>query len=170
MYGTSPQSLQSQILPTALRTAADELLSGKFPKTLGELAVNGNDLLEKGLQGSAIGSALKKMLLKVYSGKVANDKNALLTLLANNDLDEAYGRRGEFDDFEKHYASQKQAAIGEVVGYVYGFVGYKQKYIPIYLNPKTLQNFEGEVKAIGNIKGNLSLHLKLQDLFMVKSV
>ena len=51
MYGTSPQSLQSQILPTALRTAADELLSGKFPKTLSELAVNGNDLLEKGFTG-----------------------------------------------------------------------------------------------------------------------
>jgi tRNA nucleotidyltransferase/poly(A) polymerase len=160
MYGTSPQSLQSQILPTALRTAADELLSGKFPKTLGELAVNGNDLLEKGLQGSQIGQALKKMLLKVYSGRVANDKDALLTLLDNNDLDEAYGRRGEFDDFERQYASQKQEAIGEVVGYVYGFVGYKQKYIPIYLNPKTLQNFEGNVKAIGNIKGNIYVTLQ----------
>ena len=75
-------------------------------------------------------------------------------------MDEAYGRRGEFDDFEKQYASQKQAAIGEVVGYVYGFVGYKQKYIPIYLNPKTLQNFEGEVKAIGNIKGNIYVTLE----------
>lgn len=81
MYVISPQSLQSNILPPIVKNAAQELLAGKYPKTLGELAVNGNDLMALGLKGKEIGDALKTMLLKVYSGKIRNDKEELLSLL-----------------------------------------------------------------------------------------
>jgi tRNA nucleotidyltransferase/poly(A) polymerase len=80
MYVTSQQSLQSKILPTVIETAAQELLEGKYPKTLGELAVNGNDLMALGLQGKEIGDTLKSMLLKIYAGKIRNNKEELLSL------------------------------------------------------------------------------------------
>jgi len=81
MYVTSPISLNSQILPNAIKTAAQELLEGKYPKTISELAVNGNDLMQLGLKGKEIGDTLKMMLLKIYSNTVNNNKNDLLSLL-----------------------------------------------------------------------------------------
>ena len=90
MYLWSPQSLQSQILPPVIQTAAQELLSGKYPKTIGELAVNGNDLMSLGLKGKEIGDALKMMLLKIYSGKIRNNKEELLSLLPS---------KGSVDEF-----------------------------------------------------------------------
>jgi len=92
MYVISPQSLQSNIIPKVIKTAAQELLSGKYPKTIGELAVNGNDLMSLGLQGKQIGNTLKMMLLKIYSGGVINKKEDLLALTSQNkkNLNESY--------------------------------------------------------------------------------
>ena len=71
MYLFSPESLNSQIIPDELKTAALELSQGKYPKTVNELAVNGNDLVGLGLQGKAIGDMQKSLLLKVYADKVS---------------------------------------------------------------------------------------------------
>jgi tRNA nucleotidyltransferase/poly(A) polymerase len=84
MYVMSPTSLQSQILPNVIKTAAQELLEGKYPKTVNELAVNGQDLMQAGLQGKAIGDMQKSLLLKVYSGNVMNNKEDLLSLAGEN--------------------------------------------------------------------------------------
>lgn len=46
--------------------------------TLGQLAINGNDLKELGLQGEAIGIGLHKCLDAVIEEKCPNDKEALL--------------------------------------------------------------------------------------------
>lgn len=84
MYLLSPQTLQSQIIPMGLQQVSKELLNGKYPKTIGELAVNGNDLMALGLQGKAIGDTLKMMLLRVYGDKVRNNREELLSLVQNN--------------------------------------------------------------------------------------
>jgi hypothetical protein len=80
----SPTSLQSQILPNVIKTAAQELLQGKYPKTVNELAINGNDLMQLGLQGKAIGDMQKSLLLKIYANKVMNNKEELLSLASEN--------------------------------------------------------------------------------------
>ncbi len=82
MYLISPQSLQSNILPAVIKTAAQELLQGKYPKTVNDLAINGNDLMQLGLQGKAIGDMQKILLLKIYSNKLRNDKKEL-TIFVN---------------------------------------------------------------------------------------
>jgi tRNA nucleotidyltransferase/poly(A) polymerase len=84
MYIISPISLQSQILPNVIMTAAKEFLAGKYPKTVNELAVNGNDLMQAGLQGKAIGDMQKSLLLKIYANKVMNNKEDLLSLAKEN--------------------------------------------------------------------------------------
>ena len=84
MYVISPTSLQSQILPNVIKTAAQELLAGKYPKTVNELTVNGNDLMQAGLQGKAIGDMQKSLLLKIYANKVMNNKEDLLSLAKEN--------------------------------------------------------------------------------------
>ena len=91
MYLISPNSLNSGILPNNIEVSANELLSGKYPKTVNELAVTGNDLIELGLQGKEIGDMQKILLLKIYNDKVENNKENLLTLaneIMSNELSE----------------------------------------------------------------------------------
>ena len=98
MYLISPKSLESKIIPTAIQKAGEELLSGKYPKTVGELAVNGNDLMSLGLKGKEIGEAQKNMLLKIYSDKIKNDKEDLTSIAQNktNLSENNEGKRIEF--------------------------------------------------------------------------
>ena len=93
MFKTAPQTLESQILPEIIGNAAQELLQGKYPKTVNELAVNGNDIMQKGLQGKAVGDMQKSMLIWIYADKIRNDKEELLSLVTNktNDIQEGYG-------------------------------------------------------------------------------
>ncbi len=84
MFKTAPQTIESQILPEAISNAAQELLQGKYPKTVDELAVNGNDLMELGLHGEAIKNMKKSLLINVYSDKVGNNREELLNLSKGN--------------------------------------------------------------------------------------
>jgi hypothetical protein len=84
MYLLSPQALQSQIIPMGLQKASEEFQQGKYPKTVNELAVNGQDLMSVGLQGKAVGDMQKSLLLKIYADKVRNSKEDLLALARPN--------------------------------------------------------------------------------------
>lgn len=93
MFKFAPQTLESQVLPEIIRNAAQELLQGKYPKTVNELAVNGNDIMQKGLQGKDVGNMQKSMLIWIYADKIRNDKEELLSLVTNksNEVQEGYG-------------------------------------------------------------------------------
>lgn len=82
MYSMSPASLDSGIVSPQLKRAIQELKSGKYPKGLKELAINGNDLMQLGLKGKELGNTLKSLLVKVYSDKVKNTKEELLRSLS----------------------------------------------------------------------------------------
>lgn len=87
MYLISPDSLKSDILPDILKNASNELLNGKYPKTISELDISGNDLMSLGLKGKEIGDAMKSLLIKVYADKVQNRKNDLLNVLNDKNYD-----------------------------------------------------------------------------------
>ena len=85
MFKKAPQSLESQILPEAIETAAQELLQGKYPKNEDELAANGNDLKEIGItNGNDIGKMKKSLLIKIYADIVRNNREDLLALAKEN--------------------------------------------------------------------------------------
>ena len=92
MFTIAPQTLESQVIPEQIARAAQELLQGKYPKTVNELAVNGNDLMQKGLQGKAIGDMQKAMLIRIYADKIRNSKEDLLSLVTEkgNEVQEGY--------------------------------------------------------------------------------
>ena len=83
MFGLSPDSLKSKILPEKIKIAAGEFLSSKYPKSIKELAVNGNDLMNLGFKGKEIGDSLKELLINIYSDKLKNNKEDLLDFLKN---------------------------------------------------------------------------------------
>lgn len=79
MYNISPESLKSEILPEPLRVTSKELLSGKYPKSLKELKITGNDLLKIGFkQNKGIGQLLKEILSLIYFDKLNNNRDELI--------------------------------------------------------------------------------------------
>jgi tRNA nucleotidyltransferase (CCA-adding enzyme) len=57
---------------------AGEILEEQSCLTLKDLAVKGNDLMEQGLRGRAIGETLNKLLTSVLEEELPNEKEALL--------------------------------------------------------------------------------------------
>lgn len=77
----SSKALNSGILPPPIKRAAAEFKIGKYPKTIKDLEVDGNDLKRFGLEGAEIGNKLKWLLINVYADNVRNSKEELLRLL-----------------------------------------------------------------------------------------
>jgi len=180
MYVISQQSLQSQILPTTIETAAQELLQGKYPKTVNELAVNGGDLMQAGLKGKEIGDAQKMMLLKIYSDVVKNNKEELLSLLdggknlTKEGVGDKYAKKkwgisDEDDEIDRIQMDINQKKYETP----YGYVRRGRDVIPVFKNPMSLKNFENNVRVISDFNGNLFV-AQMDDSFnhgtMAKSI
>ncbi len=68
------------------RVILDEILVRGDCYSLQTLAVDGQDLLDLGLRGKAVGDALNAALEQVIDGKLANDKETLLHHLTSSSL------------------------------------------------------------------------------------
>ena len=103
MYGISPKSLESDLLPKELKIAADELLSGKYPKSLKDVEVSGNDLISLGFkQNKELGEFLKRILSLIYSDKLKNNKEEIIDYVKREkNMDEKYDYSRIKQDLEK---------------------------------------------------------------------
>ena len=81
MYTKYPVSLNSEILPDVIKSGCNDLLSGKYPKTVTELAINGNDIMQAGITGKPVGDLNKSLLIRVYNDTLKNDRETLLAEL-----------------------------------------------------------------------------------------
>lgn len=75
--------LQSGKVPSVFKIAQTEFNRGEFPKSLKELAINGNDMKELGFQGMEIGVGLFSCL-KAVMGGMKNSKETLLQFVNKN--------------------------------------------------------------------------------------
>ena len=166
MFITNPNTIESLILPEVVGAACQELLSGKYPKTVNELALNGQDLMNLGLKGKEIGDAQKRFLINIYADKVANTPEDLTNFLNKGNMEEGVGDKyaeKKFNipdsdkEFEKDFKSYKQNEIEKPFGYVDLSNG---KRVEVYKNPKSLNNFDDDVRAIGDVRGNLYVAVK----------
>lgn len=78
MYNTSSKSINSKLLSGNVSDAVEDLLNSTYPKTLKELEVDGNDLMELGLIGKKIGDTLSMILHNIYKDKLVNNKKDIL--------------------------------------------------------------------------------------------
>lgn len=77
--------LNTKILYTQDRNVLNDFASGKYPKSLKELAVNGTDLMGIGFKnGPEMGVELQSILANVLSDKVRNDHKTIMDLLVSN--------------------------------------------------------------------------------------
>ena len=77
----APAYLGRQKEIDALEKLLQSILDKDACFSLKQLAVNGNDLLDKGYRGKEIGQALRFLLDAVIDGKLPNEKAALLEAL-----------------------------------------------------------------------------------------
>lgn len=61
----------------------NDINTGQFPFSVGELAVKGTDLIDIGLHGKAIGDALKFLLDCVQNKELPNERNTLINYVKN---------------------------------------------------------------------------------------
>lgn len=83
MFIKSPNSINSMILPNELKVASEGLKSGQYPKSIKELDIDGNDVMNLGFKGKEIGDILKRVLLNIYSDKISNNKNEIIAFIKN---------------------------------------------------------------------------------------
>jgi len=83
MYLLSPSSLNSKILSKNIQKACGELLSGKYPKTINEINVNGNEIKKFGFEGEEIGKLNRELLILIYADKLKNNNEDLINFIKN---------------------------------------------------------------------------------------
>ena len=81
MLKICPSTATSQILRTDLLDLLEEFNSGKYPISLKSLAINGNDLLEKGFIGKEIKEMQYAILNEIFSDRIKNEKEEILDFL-----------------------------------------------------------------------------------------
>jgi tRNA nucleotidyltransferase/poly(A) polymerase len=77
----APSTLNSNFVRSMLGDVINDFDSGKYPSSLSNLGINGDELLKMGFSGKKIGEILNDLLLAIYSDKIPNKKNNLITYI-----------------------------------------------------------------------------------------
>lgn len=78
MNNISPSSLDSRLFGDSLERAILEMKSGKFPISLKEVVVGGEDLMEMGFSGKRLGDTLNRILTAIYREEISNTRDEIL--------------------------------------------------------------------------------------------
>jgi tRNA nucleotidyltransferase (CCA-adding enzyme) len=79
----APQVLKSALVPNELKSAIQDLMSGRYPKNVGDLAINGNDLVSLNVPPKERGIVFSKIMSYIYADKLKNERNELLKFVEN---------------------------------------------------------------------------------------
>lgn len=73
--------LDSEIFPENILNTITEFK--KYPKTIKELDINGNDIMKLGYKGADIGKINSEILVAIYSDKIKNKKQDIINYILN---------------------------------------------------------------------------------------
>lgn len=77
----SERVLDCNILESRQKQIVTEFKTGKYPKSLKELAVDGNDVMSLGYQNAAIGETISRILYLIFEDKLKNDHKTIMDFL-----------------------------------------------------------------------------------------
>lgn len=77
----TPELINTTIFVDYLDKAMDTFRTGKYPKSLSELKVNGNDILRLGLEGQEVGEAFRRIVKAILTDKIDNEKKQIIKFL-----------------------------------------------------------------------------------------
>ena len=72
-----PTSLKLKLLPSSIQNA----IESDMPKSYGDLAVNGDDMMLLGFKGPEIKDAFNAIIQKIFAGELSNSKKEILKFL-----------------------------------------------------------------------------------------
>lgn len=78
MYKVSPKSIDTNIFGDDFKNTVEYMKTHNIPFSLKDVPVNGNDLMQLGLQGKQIGDAFVDILNKIYKEELPNEREAIL--------------------------------------------------------------------------------------------
>lgn len=78
MYKIYPKSIETNIFGQEFTNAVEYMKSHNIPFSLKDVPVNGNDLMQFGLQGKQIGDTFVDVLNKIYKEELPNEREAIL--------------------------------------------------------------------------------------------
>lgn len=88
-YGMTPVTLAISLgislgkYPHTARASLDAVKSGVVISSLSSLAIDGADLISRGIRGRAVGDLLDMIVRMVISGELANDRSTLIAYVEN---------------------------------------------------------------------------------------
>jgi tRNA nucleotidyltransferase/poly(A) polymerase len=126
----SPTILNSNYVRSILNDVINDFDTQKYPVNLSQLKLSGDDLINMGLKGKSIGDMLNKLMNAVFSDKVSNNKNNLLTFVVKNKdmINESTEMKQEkkvvFYDFDSTLMDSPLPETGKII--------YKEKTGQVY--------------------------------------
>ena len=80
----APSIFNSSYVTALLDDVLEDFSSKRYPSSISELSVDGNDLMVLGLQGKQIGDMLTKIIGAIYSDNLKNNRNDILNYINKN--------------------------------------------------------------------------------------
>lgn len=88
MLSKSPNVQNSGVLTPYTEGLISEMISGAYPKSLSDLAIDGNDLMSMGFKGKEIGEKLSEIIINIFKDKLKNNKEDIMKFLENGGVEE----------------------------------------------------------------------------------
>ena len=83
MFKASPKSVDTGIFGEEFTNTVEYMKTHNIPFSLKDVPVNGNDLMQLGLQGKQIGDAFVDILNKIYKEELPNERKPILSYVQN---------------------------------------------------------------------------------------
>ena len=88
MLSKSPNVQNSGVLTPYTKGLISEMISGAYPKSLSDLAIDGNDLMSMGFKGKEIGEKLSEIIINIFKDKLKNNKEDIMKFLEKGSEEE----------------------------------------------------------------------------------
>jgi tRNA nucleotidyltransferase (CCA-adding enzyme) len=161
MIHINPKINESNVISPYLKDIINELITGKYPKSISELEVDGNELMSMGLRGKEIGNALSDIIINIYQDNLKNNKGDIINFLNQNNKNNEMINESEnnnenidtlyFFDFDGTLADSPTPEKGKI------------KYQEITGNPYPHQGWWGRAESLDTF--DVKLHDKIIDFY-----
>jgi tRNA nucleotidyltransferase (CCA-adding enzyme) len=161
MIHVNPKINESNVISPYLKDIINELITGKYPKSISELEIDGNELMNMGLKGKEIGNALSDIIINIYQDNLKNNKGDIINFLNQNNKNNEMINESEnnnenvdtlyFFDFDGTLADSPTPEKGKI------------KYQEITGNPYPHQGWWGRAESLDTF--DVKLHDKIIDFY-----
>jgi hypothetical protein len=114
----APTMLISGYVSSLLSGVIDDFATKKYPSTLSDLIVDGNDLMRLGFKGKEIGDGLNKILGAIFSNTIKNKRHDVLKFITSKMLNEEVEKSEKkvvFYDFDGTLMDNPLPEVGKVI-------------------------------------------------------